>query len=61
MSKASVPKNILGTVGKRLPPRRVPNDQLRKREYLTKKEIDQLIAAARKTVGMVTEMRCLLK
>ena len=33
----------------KLPPKRVPNKDLRSREYLTGDEVDKLIAAARKT------------
>src|SRR3954467_1165033 len=37
--------------GKVPPPRRVPNAQLRQREYLTGEEVDRLIQAARDRLG----------
>src|SRR6516162_9748081 len=37
------PRTVIGTV----PPKRVPNAELRTREYLTEPEVDRLIAAAK--------------
>jgi type 1 fimbriae regulatory protein FimE len=50
MSNQRPSGNILGTVERRMPPRRVRNGSVRTREYLTKAEVDKLIKAAR-TVG----------
>ena len=46
------PHAVIGTV----PPRRVPNAELRTREYLTEAEVEQLIKAV-KAIGMGSATR----
>ncbi len=58
-SRTATPSNVVrlrasgwgtpNTVNGKVPPRRVPNQARRSREYLTAKEVDRLMDAARKT------------